>query len=244
MRRLVACTMAQQYSKRAKKATASFQYALSTRTGTECVTHVLQTLTDLDDWATVVSVDGIGAFDFISQQAMLSGLRDMECGEELKPIVSAFYGSPSTYLWEDELGAVHEIQQGEGGEQGDALMPMLFSLGQHPALVAIAAHLLSNEKLFAFHNDIYVVCLPDRVGAVHQLIQRELWDRSRFTLHLGKTKVWNRAGEEPPGCEAMQRAAVLVDPELWVKEGLHLPHCQLRPQQCGHSIYRPFCFIE
>ena len=27
--------------------------------------------------------------------------------------------------------------QGEGGEQGDALMPLLFSLGQHGALVAV-----------------------------------------------------------------------------------------------------------
>ena len=117
------------------------------------------------------------------EKAMLSGLRDMEYGEELMPFVSAFYGSPSTYLWEDELGAVHEIQQGEGGEQGAALMPMLFSLGQHPALVAIAAQLLANENLFAFHDDIYVVCNPDRVGAVHQLIQRELWHYSRITLH-------------------------------------------------------------
>ena len=39
-----------------------------------------------------------------------------------------FYGRPSTYLWEDEEGTVHTIIQGEGGEQSDALMPLLFSL--------------------------------------------------------------------------------------------------------------------
>ena len=61
---------------------------------------------------------------------MLSGLRDMEDGAELLPFVSSFHGRPSTCLWEDELGVVHDIQQGEGGEQGDASMPMLFSLGQ------------------------------------------------------------------------------------------------------------------
>ena len=27
----------------------------------------------------------------------------------------------------------HEIMQGEGGEQGDPLMPMLYALGQHQA---------------------------------------------------------------------------------------------------------------
>ena len=67
---------------------------------------------------------------------------DMEDGGELMPFVSAVHGSPSTYLWEDDLGAAHEIQQGEGGEQGDALMPLLFSLGQHRALEAIAEQLL------------------------------------------------------------------------------------------------------
>ena len=62
VRRLVSRTMAQQFSKRTEKATAPFQNALSTRAGTESVTHVLQTLTDLDDPAPVVSVDGIGAW--------------------------------------------------------------------------------------------------------------------------------------------------------------------------------------
>ena len=42
------------------------------------------------------------------------------------PFVSSLHGRPSTNLWEDELGVVHDIQQGDGGEQGDALMPMLF----------------------------------------------------------------------------------------------------------------------
>ena len=57
----------------------------------------------------------------------------MEGGDALLPFMSQFYGSPSTYLWEDDEGVVHEIPQGEGGEQGDALMPALFSLGQHSA---------------------------------------------------------------------------------------------------------------
>ena len=29
------------------------------------------------------------------------------------------------------MGNVLEVAQGEGGEQGDPLMPVLFSLGQH-----------------------------------------------------------------------------------------------------------------
>ena len=33
--------------------------------------------------------------------------------------------------WEDDFGETHTISQGEGGEHGDAMMPLLFSLGQH-----------------------------------------------------------------------------------------------------------------
>ena len=47
-----------------------------------------------------------------------------------------FYGRPSTYWWEEDSGTVHSINQGEGGEQGDPLMPLFFAVGQHPALVA------------------------------------------------------------------------------------------------------------
>ena len=78
--------------------------------------HILQV--ELDEEATVVS-DGIGAFDLISRNAMMSGLRFMVDGDRLLPFVRAFYGQTSSYLWEDDVGEVHSIPQGEGSEQGD-----------------------------------------------------------------------------------------------------------------------------
>ena len=33
-----------------------------------------------------------------------------------------WYASPSRYLWRDENGTPHEIAQGDGGEQGDAMI--------------------------------------------------------------------------------------------------------------------------
>ena len=39
---------------------------------------------------------------------------------------------PPAYTWTDGQGAPHSIAQAEGGEQGDLLMPALFSLAQHP----------------------------------------------------------------------------------------------------------------
>ena len=59
---------------------------------------------------------------------------EMESGSQVLPFVRMFYGSHPTYLWEDEAGVVHTVEQGEGGEQGDVLMPLLYSLGQHAAL--------------------------------------------------------------------------------------------------------------
>ena len=66
-------------------------------------------------------------------------LMEMPGGSEALPHVRLSYGQPSRCLWEDESGNVHHIHQGEGGEQGDALMPLLFSLGQHSALEAVRA---------------------------------------------------------------------------------------------------------
>ena len=69
-------------------------------------------MTELDEEAIVVSVDGIGAFDLISRNAMMSGLRFMVDGDRMLPFMRAFYGQPSSYLREDDVGEVHSIPQG------------------------------------------------------------------------------------------------------------------------------------
>ena len=103
-RRLVARTIAQQLGRAVETATAPFQYALSTRAGCECIAHTLQGLTELDPRATVVSIDGISAYDQISRAAMLSRLLDVEGGGQALPFVRMFYGSPSSHIWEDSCG--------------------------------------------------------------------------------------------------------------------------------------------
>ena len=63
-------------------------------------------------------------------------------------------------------GTVNEIDEGEGGEQGDLTMPLLFSLGQH-AVVRSVQHQLVNVRVFAFLDDVWVVCAPHRVSEVY-----------------------------------------------------------------------------
>ena len=122
--RLVAKTMVRQLGPAVEAATAPHQHALSTRAGCECVAHSLQTMCEVDPELTETSVDGVSAFDLISRRAMLEGLGNVEGGPAALSFVHTFYGRPSTYLWEDAEGTVHT----EGGEQRDALMPLLFSL--------------------------------------------------------------------------------------------------------------------
>ena len=73
----------------------------------------------------------------------------MEDGDQVLPFVRCFCGSPSTFLWEDEVGNPQDIPQGEGGENRETpLMPLVFALGFHRALSAVQARLSDDEKVF------------------------------------------------------------------------------------------------
>ena len=61
IRRVVARTLAQQLGPAVEGATAPFLYALSTKAGCECVSHVVQALTEADPETTVVSIDGVSS---------------------------------------------------------------------------------------------------------------------------------------------------------------------------------------
>ncbi len=82
------------------------------------IAHIVQTATDNDARAIVLSIDGVGAFGLISCRAMMTALHRMPGGDSILPFVLQFYGRPSTHLWEDENGTVHEIQQGEREDAG------------------------------------------------------------------------------------------------------------------------------
>ena len=220
IRRLVARTIAQQLGPAIERATAPFQYALTTRAGCECIGHILQSETDASPNRTVLSIDGIGAFDLVSRESMMRGLLSVEGGQEALPFVRQFYGAPSTYLWQDDMGVVHEVHQGEGDEQGDALMPALFSLGQHSAFVAVQEQLGPDERLFAFLDDIYVTSSPNRVVPIFNILRIGNCGRhARIQVHLGKTQIWNQGGEKPPGCDALTTDARRHDPNAVVWKG-------------------------
>ena len=98
MTRLVAGTTSQQLGPATMAATAPYQCALSTRSGCECVAHVLQGITESNPRTTVTSIDGVSVCDIISRRAMMEGLCQVDGGLATVPFVRMFYGSLSEYL--------------------------------------------------------------------------------------------------------------------------------------------------
>ena len=218
-----------------ERATAAFQHALTTRAGCECIAHVLQGITELDLRTTVMCIDGIGACDLISRSAMMQGSHKVHAAAVL--FVFMFCGTASTHLWEDDEGTTHKIVQGEGGEQGDVMMTLLFSLGQHPALEAVQAQLISGELLFAYLDDIYVVSSPERAGTVYTLLQPALWRVAGIRIHQAKTKIWNRLGVKPEICDALERMARIEDPTARVWRGVRGAHGASGNEGVGHTSW-------
>ena len=169
---------------------------------------------------------------------MLLGLQRVEGGSAVVPFVHMFYSSPSSYLWEDDSGVVRTIQQGEGGEQGDALMPLLFCVGQHAALEEVQARLRPNERLFVYVDDVYVVSKPDWVGAIHTALQESLWAHARIRVHGGKAHVWNQAGQKPDvRGDAEDRRS--LQPQGTGVARLRGPFHHARHQSSGDSTWPP-----
>ena len=223
-RRLVGRTLAQQFSAQFQEACHPFQYALSTKAGAEGLARAVRVATELDPRATVLSVDGVGAFDHVGRQSMLGSLLRSPALRPLLPYARLFYGQDSTYLWWDSSGACHSVQQAEGGEQGDPLMPALFALAQHPALQETAATMRSGEALFAFLDDIYVISSPDRTHALYSTLRVSLRGHACIELNQGKTRIWNAAGEEP--CHLPELQPADSNDRVWVGDWTLPPSAQ------------------
>ena len=89
-------------------------------------------------------------------------------------------GAPPPREMEDSnLAGVGGVARGsfrKAGNKGTCLMPVLFSLGQHPAFEA--------ETICAF----FFVALIE--WCLFSICSNVSWIHSRIDVHLGKTQVW------------------------------------------------------
>ena len=66
-----------------------------------------------------------------------------------------------------------------------------------------------------------MVCRPNRVAAVHEIVSQELQRHTNIDIHCGKTKIWNRRGEKSSGVDQLTMAARVQDPGAIVWRGDH-----------------------
>ena len=154
----------------------------------------------------------------ISRESMLTGLLEVEGGGAALPFVRMFYGSPSEDLWEDDEGIVHRTPQGEEGDQGDAMMQLLFAVVQRGALEAIHKRMNPREFL-AFHDD---VCMATPWADVRSGARRTLCAR----CHPGSPR--QDQGVEPgrhPSCRLQRTGA--DGPSRGV-DRFHDPNCSAK----------------
>ena len=124
---------------------------------------------EADPQLTVISVDVSAAYDTVSRQSMLEALRDTPSLSPLLPFAQRWYARESAYVWTAGPQS-HRIAQAEGGEQGDPLMPTMFSLGFGPALRDLQADLRPGEHALAYLDDAYILASPARaIELYHRL---------------------------------------------------------------------------
>ena len=122
-----------------------------------------------------------------------------------------FYSTPSTHVWEDEMGDPQMIPPGEGGEQGDPLMPFLFSLGQHSVLDAVISRLQEGERVFAFLDDLHVLCDPGRAAEVYSILEKNCGGTPEHKSTRAKRRF------APAGWEDHEAGACMMDPNAIVE---------------------------
>ena len=101
-------------------------------------------------------------------------------------------------------GMVHTIHQGEGGEQGDPFVALLFLWWDS---ITRCRHegMRIHERL-----DIWSVSKPD--GDLHNSVERELFGRARLRIHW-KTHVWNRSSRSHQLAMSCRG-----EPKCWMKK--------------------------
>ena len=95
--------------------------------------------------------------------------------------------------------------------------------------------LRDGERLFAFHDDLYVVTVPNRVGAIFAVVQECMRRDANIRVHLGKINLWNAGGIRPRACDVLQRIAEAAGSRAPVWRGSGLPTAE-RESRCWERL--------
>ena len=210
--------MSKQFQEQFRFAVAPANFGLCDRSGTDALVHLLRAASDADPDLAITCVDGVGAFDHVHRARIFEELLAHPVLRDLVPHVRMWYGTRSTFVWTDESGESHLVEQAEGGEQGDPLMPALFCLAVRPALQAAQGMLQSGEGVFAYLDDVYLLTRPERARDALDTVSRNLGESCGIAVNQGKLQSWSRSGGEAP---AVSAALDTADNRVW--RGSELP---------------------
>ena len=179
-------------------------FGLCDRSGTDALVHLVRFLLEEDTDRVLLSIDGVGAFDHVCRARFFEELLAHSELREILPFVRQWYGGVSKFLWHDDQGVAHEVTQGDGGEQGDALMPAFFCLAMRRALQEIQGILPSDAYVFAYLDDVYVICSRADVHGCYEAVRDILRLRCHNDVNVGKLAVWGVGrADAPPRVEEM-----------------------------------------
>ena len=82
------------------------------------VVHALTATTQSSNSKTILSIDGVGAYDTISRNSMLSGLLHTPEANRCLPFVRLWYTTASEYVWHDATAPSTPIHKQRGVNKG------------------------------------------------------------------------------------------------------------------------------
>ena len=140
-RRLVGKTLARQFGAVVEQVCVPFQF------GQAPIVLAMPVMTDLDARATILSVDGVGAYDHVLRSSMLVKLMEVPQPRLFDPVRQE-HERPTHQLRVGRPARHNDtLWQHEGGEQEDPLTPLLFCLAVHNALAEIQGQLRPGEHV-------------------------------------------------------------------------------------------------
>ena len=84
----------------------------SARAGTDCVGHVIRTVTERQPDLIVLPIDGIGAYDHVYRSSIVAKLHEVPGLRKLLPFLRRAYSRPSRDSWVDGQGEKHWRETG------------------------------------------------------------------------------------------------------------------------------------
>ena len=119
----------------------------------------------------MLSIDGVEACDHVLRSSFLAKLQQRAQLAGFASVREIRVRSPHDVCVEYGTEVRHQIHEVKGGEQGDPLMPLLFSLGIHNSLCAVDESLIPEDELFAFLDDVHVASPPHRTRGAYNILE-------------------------------------------------------------------------